>query len=333
MLDRQGKTERLTRQLEAYLSEILRLQGKARKWPGEKTLPLFLRELYVFYWLRILNREAVLMLPKGREEPTPATVAQHMRKVREKGVEDLVLVTEAVSSLYRKRLIEQQIPFIVPGNQLYLPMLGMDLREHFRSLRTAKPGFSPATQVLVLDALYHPRQEADMPTAAAGRLGYSVMTLTRAFDELEQAGLGEHTVKGKERRLALPDKPLHLWEAALPFLKKPVNKFRYAVSKLPAGTGFKAGLSALSEYSHLAPPDTESVAVDAEAYRGIVKTAILETHNPGPGSQCIELWAYPPARFGKKGIADPLSVYLSLKHEEDERVQQALKELLRGMKW
>jgi hypothetical protein len=333
MLEWQGKTERLVGRLEAYLSDILRLQGKAGKWPGEKTLPLFLRELYAFYQLRVLNRETVLMLPKGGQEPTPATVAQHMRKVREKGVEDLVLVTEAVSSLHRKRLIEQQIPFIVPGNQLYLPMLGMDLREHFRSLRTAKPGFSPATQVLVLDALYHPRQEADTPTAAAGRLGYSVMTLTRAFDELEQAGLGEHTVKGKERRLAFPEKPMHLWEAALPFMKKPVNKFRYTASKLPAGTGFKAGLSALSEYSHLAPPETESVAVDAEVFRRIVKAANLETHNPGPGSQCIELWAYPPGRFGKKGIADPLSVYLSLKHEEDERVQQALKELLRGMKW
>lgn len=76
-----------------------------------------------------------------------------------------------------------------------------------------------------------------------------------------------------------------------------------------------------------------SVAVDAEEYRGIVKTAGLEMQNPGPGSQCIELWSYPPARFGKKGIADPLSVYLSLKHEEDERIRQALRGLLRGMKW
>lgn len=332
-MEGQGKYERLTGRLETYLTEILHLQGKAGKWTGEKNLPLFLREQYAFYRLRLLNRDTVLMLPKGKEELTPATVAQHMRKVRDKGVEDPVLVTEAVTSLHRKRLIEQQIPFIVPGNQLYLPMLGMDLREHFRSLRAAKPGFSPATQVLVLDALYHPRQEVDTPTAAAGRLGYSVMTLTRAFDELEQAGLGEHTVKGKERRLAFPDKPLHLWESALPFLKKPVNKFRYTASRLPAGTGFKAGLSALSEYSQLSPPETESVAVDAEAYRGLMKTALLEAHHPGPGAQCIELWAYPPARFGKKGIADPLSVYLSLKHEEDERIQQALRELLRGMKW
>jgi hypothetical protein len=29
-------------------------------------------------------------------------------------------------------LIEQKVSFIVPGNQLYLPDLGLDLREYFR---------------------------------------------------------------------------------------------------------------------------------------------------------------------------------------------------------
>jgi hypothetical protein len=48
MLERQGQIDRLLGRLEAYLSEVLRLQGNARKCPGEKTLPLFLREMYAF---------------------------------------------------------------------------------------------------------------------------------------------------------------------------------------------------------------------------------------------------------------------------------------------
>ena len=37
-----------------------------------------------------------------------------------------------MASYERKRLIEQKVPSIVPGNQLYLPDLGLDLREYFR---------------------------------------------------------------------------------------------------------------------------------------------------------------------------------------------------------
>lgn len=333
MLVEQAKIAQLTRRFEAYLQESLRLDPKVLKWPGEKTLPLFLREFYAFFQTRLLGADTLLMIPKGELESTPATLSKHILKVSEKWSHDVVFVNGAVSSLNRKRMIEQKISFVIPGNQLYLPLMGMDLREHYRRLQTLKAEFSPSTQVFVLEALYHPRREADTPTASAKRLGYSTMTMTRAFDELEQAGLGEHRVKGKERMLSFTQKPMVLWEAALPFLKKPVNKFRYTTSKLPTGIGFVSGLSALAEYSNLAPPETEAIAVDAESFRLILETAILESHDPGLGSKCIELWSYPPNRFGKKGIADPLSVYLSLKHDQDERVQQALKELLQGMKW
>ena len=53
----------------------------------------------------------------------------------------MVYVTGALASYERKRLIEQKVPFMVPGNQLYLPDLGIDLREYFRQrppLRTPR---------------------------------------------------------------------------------------------------------------------------------------------------------------------------------------------------
>jgi len=333
MLDEVAKIRPLTNRFQTYLKEALHLDAKVSNWPGEKALPLYLRQFYAFCQTRLLGTDTLLLIPKEDVAPTPATMVKHLRGVSEKWPHDLVVVTGAVSSLTRKRMIEQKISFVVPGNQIYLPKLGMDLREHFRRLQMAKPAFSPSTQVLVLDALYHPRRDPDTPTQSAKRLGYTVMTMTRVFDELEQAGLGEHSVMGKERRLVFPQNLRELWEAALPFLKKPVNKFRYTASKLTPGTRYKAGLTALAEYSNLAPPETEVIAVDAEGYRAILKLAVMEANPPCPGSKCIELWSYPPERFGKHGIADPLSVFLSLRHEDDERVQMALAELLRGMKW
>ena len=42
------------------------------------------------------------------------------------------------------QLVEQRVPFIVPGNQMYLPPLGLDFREHFRRLQAERPTPTPA---------------------------------------------------------------------------------------------------------------------------------------------------------------------------------------------
>ncbi len=41
-------------------------------------------------------------------------------------------------SFERRALIEQQVAFVVPGKQLYIPELAVDLREHFKQRRTEK---------------------------------------------------------------------------------------------------------------------------------------------------------------------------------------------------
>ena len=334
MLPETTKTDRLTDDLTAYMGALLNLDPKVVKLAGGKSLPLFLRGLYAFYRARILDSDFILMVQKDGEEQTPASLAKHMQKLRESLSQDVIFVNDAVSSLGRRRMIEQRIPFVIPGNQMYLPMLGLDLREHFRKIQAVKPNFSPSTQVLVLDALYHPRKEMDTPTNAAKRFGYSTMTMTRAFDELEQAGLGTHSVKGKERCLEFPADKKALWETALPFLVSPVRKKAYTSSLVPKGNGLKAGLSALAELSNLAPPDTLIIALEAEEFRRIQKNEIqMLTHAPDPDWMGIECWSYPRGRFGSNGLADPLSVYLSLKGDEDERVQSALSELLRGVSW
>ncbi|MDB5047245.1 MAG: hypothetical protein JWO30_316 [Fibrobacteres bacterium] len=328
-----GKTDRLAKLFEAYLDNALILHPKTYGWPGEKSLPIYLRELYAFYRTTLLNTDTLLMVLKA-EEQTPATLAKHMQKVREKWAHDIVFVNESVSSLNRKRMIEQKIPFVIPGNQMFLPMLGVDLREHFRKMQVPRLVFSPSTQVLVLDALYHGNESGYTPTESAKRFGYSTMTMTRVFDELEQAGLGEHTVHGKERRLRFPEKGRMLWDVALPFLKSPVKKKTYIESHLGKKSRVKSGLSALAELSNLSHPDVETFAVQLDEWHSIQNSGIqFHANSPGPDLMGIELWAYPPNRFGRKGIADPLSVYLSLRNSDDERIQASLNELIQGMRW
>jgi hypothetical protein len=52
-------------------------------------------------------------------------------------------------------------------------------------------------------------------------------------------------------------------------------------------------------------------------------------------SDCIqiEIWQYQPELLSKNGIADPLSVYLSLYNTDDERVEIALDSVLESFSW
>jgi hypothetical protein len=47
----------------------------------------------------------------------------------------------------------------------------------------------------------------------------------------------------------------------------------------------------------------------------------------------VEVWDYDPGLFFNNGHVDLLSLYASLKEETDERIEQALEEVLQGESW
>jgi len=326
--------KKIIHQLEQYLRETLGITVTPHPWEKSSGLPQYLRERYRFLKMDVLGIECLLMADTGEEEQTPAVIGKHLDQVRSRRQVEMVYVRHAVTSYNRKRLIEQKVPFIVPGNQMYLPMLGIDLREHLKRLREKKPVFSPSTQVLILHALWRKETDTVTPAEIAQRLGYSAMTMTRAFDELEIAGIGEHSVLGKERHLRFAETGKPLWEKVLPYLNTPVRKRLYVASSMQTGKGSLAGQSALARYTMLAEPKIPVFAFSADEWKvQLQQDKILQLTLPEPGGFEIELWKYAPAQFANKGRVDRLSLYLSLKDNTDERVQSALDALLGGMEW
>jgi hypothetical protein len=47
----------------------------------------------------------------------------------------------------------------------------------------------------------------------------------------------------------------------------------------------------------------------------------------------IELWRYDPCLLSQSTSVDRLSLYLSFDAADDERIEEALEELLKGMLW
>jgi len=320
--------------LEQYLRETLGIAATSYPWENESGLPQYFRERYRFLKINILGIECVFMIDTGEEEQTAAIIGKQLDQVRARHNSNVVYVRRAVTSYKRKRLIEQKIPFLVPGNQMYLPMLGIDLREHMKQLREKKPVFSPSTQALILHVLWRKTTGPLTPAEIARRLGYSAMTMTRAFDELEATGFGEHSVMGKERHIHFLETGKALWEKALPYMTTPVSKHLYVASPMQMGKGQLAGLSALARYTMLAEPKIPVLAISAVEWKAwLQQNKNNELKLPEPGSSEIELWKYLPAQFANKETVDRLSLYLSLRNNTDERIQSALDALLRGMEW
>ena len=311
-------------ELERYLHDALGVSVKTTPWSGVGQLPPVLRERYRFAKAELLGLRALLVIDANPEELSPATVRKHLDMLQSKQSADLIYV----------RGQEQKVPFIVPGNQMYLPMLAIDLREHFRRIREEAPTFSPSTQVVVLHALFRDVGQVLIPTEMAPLLGYSAMTMTRAFDELETASLAEVTVRGRERCLRFNGGRREIWEKAQPFLRNPVSK-RLFIRRIDGAEGAThAGLTALAHYSMLAPPAYTTYALSREEWKTLRQQhKIIEVPVQDPDVSEIEVWWYSPARFAEHGMVDRLSLYLSLKADHDERTETALEEMMEKIEW
>lgn len=305
------------------------------KWSGKTSLPYYLNETYDFYKADILKTPVLIMEQTSPGEQTPATIRKHCDQVGKTWDGGIIYLSDTVIPYNRKRLIEHKVPFVIPDSQLYLPDLGIDLREHFRQVRSSKQAFSPSTQVLLLYALINKTSGPFTSAGLAAILGYTPMTLSRAFDELEAAGIGEIKSMGRDRFITFLDNRKDLWELTLPYMKNPVRSTLYISGEsvvLKHENIFKSGLTALSVYSMLADPGYPVMAIGPETWNSI-KNNINTLPLREEGAAELQVWRYSPGLLSSGNTVDIFSLYLGLMDEKDERIQKALSEMMAGYKW
>jgi DNA-binding MarR family transcriptional regulator len=315
-----------------YLFDNLELKVKVKPWRDSGKLPFYLKDAYDFFETKFMKFSCLLMLRKSREELSPGKVFKQQQQLRKQWQGNIVYVHHMISSHDRKRLIQQGISFIIPGKQMYIPELAMDLREHFRQSSSVIQYLSRATQALVLYFLVIAKKGYFRPSQLAKELGYTKMTLTRAFDELETFNILKISRKGKERSLSFSGDRKSLWERVKPFLRSPVKKkvlIKTKKGKMAIFSRVISGLSALAHFSSLNEEKLPTFAIDHKQFSEILRSSVCRVVKyPEEAELELELWHYDPLILSEKGVADPFSVYLSLQEEVDERVTSALEEMM-----
>jgi len=324
----------LTEQFQTYLREVLGANLAMHKWQGWERLPKHLTAAFSLQETKLSGSPVMVAFDRGRKW-TVSGLRKQLDIIAKATTLPVLFVTEGIKSFERSQLIKNKIAFAVPGRQLYLPPLGLDLRERFSFTQPLPTGrLSASSQAVVIFALIHPSIEVFSPRELAGKLDYVPMTMTRVFNELESNGLARTTHSGKNRFLKFDFEGQNLWLKAKSLLASPITKRIWvdgdqAVEK----EGVKAGLSALADMSDLAPPESPVLAVPPSGWNWPGPTGTIKHifRQPQDGATEVEFWAYPPRHFAQDGRVDPFSLYLSLRETNDERVEQALQQLERNL--
>ena len=318
--------------LQRYLEAILRRDVPLHEWDGDKRLPVFLARLYLFFETRIGHTPLLFMAARQAGNHTPAEIRKHVGLANPEFDGVVVYSAERLTASSRARLIETGVAFAVPGNQLYVPELATDLREHFRGPRPERPDkLSPSAQlVLFFHLLRNEGEQPRTPTELAELIPYSTMTLGRAFDELGAAGLAHVERHGRKKLLSFRAEGRLLVDTAKAFLIRPERWLDYVrwlrePPELPL-----AGEHALSRVSNLNPPATPPVfAVTSRQMRDFLADGRAVTCEAADSSDgTLEIWRYDPSILAQNHMVDPLSLFAQFWDDPDERLSIAADRLL-----
>jgi hypothetical protein len=307
------------------LAETLGVKVTAEAWDGADKLPYILTETYDFRKVTLDGAPCVFAEPRGAL-PTVQAVIRNIERIREVEAVPVVLKLNGLSCERRKALMAARIPFVAT-EQIYLPFLGVALSDRLYAEPKPREKLMPSSQLVLFEYLYQDGKKM-YPGKLTEKLCLSAMQITRAVRQLQMLNLfdvdkdGVHVViHGKTNHRAL-------FESAEPYLLDPVREILYIPRSERTEVLPLSGISGIAATTMLADD-----AVPTRAYYS--RTDKLSGGNTLIDRETqlrVEVWKYAPALLSNApGIADILSVVVSLRDERDERVEQAIESIFKRL--
>ena len=326
-----------------YLKEVAGDVPKIESLPDTtlKRIPFFLRDNYTLELITIMGHRFVVANAKGKVEIKPGQIVAHADLLRKTQENDIAFVFPLLPAYLRQRLVQKGVAFIVPGIHLFLPFMAMDFRTRTRTTIYAQgDAEGPLSMPSQMVVLYH-LQRQPLGEHTLGQLSkqfnYSAMTLSRVIAELTRREICEAQRDGVRKHLRFVAAGRGLWQKVSPYFQSPVMATKMArIDKNMKAHFLHAGITALSEYTMLADDPVPAVAIfNPDWRRALKESKITDLPYPDETGACVEVWGYDPKLLAEPGSStvDRLSLYLSCKDNQDERVQSALEKLLEDVQW
>lgn len=335
-------------QIKSYIKEIIGVDCDIQQLDKAilNQLPVYLRNGYKWYALYLFQKQFVVAYTETDDDFTIASIDTQLAAVEEKLNQPIILCTDAMEAYNRKRLIERKRAFIIPFKQMYIPYLFVDFTEYrYQTKGRAIQRLQPFAQVIIIAHLLNSKQHYHIEHVPfkeiANQFQVNTINISRAVENLAELNLIEIEQEGRNKMFSFKDDKKTLWDKGLKneLFINPVAKRYFVNNDFNWITNLlKAGDTALTSYTNINPSNQMVFAVDNQVFNLIKKNNNASIFNEYEGRYSLQIWKYDPDFMN--GInqsaydkVDPISLYLSYKDDQDERVQMELEQLIKRFVW
>lgn len=305
-----------------YIKEVLGISVTSGR-EVEGLFPNYIALRYKIKYAYLDDLKVVFVYPTQPLESI-RTIKNHFDIIEDKTSCKPILILDHLSSRDKSYLIREHIPFVVDNKQIYLPFMATYLNERGEGEKINKDVLLPSSQLLLLYYLYNGCGKL-LTSAAVRDLGLTPMSISRASKQLEELGLVKTIKKGVQKIIYSSKESKALFEDAKKYLLNPIKRTIYVSKDKCDNTFLYSGLSALSYYSNINSDKCNCYASHSiSKYEKEASNRLVDSNE----QFALELWRYDPHKLSKNEYVDKISLALSFKDNKDERIEQAVDEML-----
>lgn len=310
-----------------YLEDLFGLKG-VYEVKKKDALKNYLK-VYEYCSVEIGTVDLVLFHCLEKELPNIKSLKKHMHSMKDGWIEEvnLVLILSKISKYQRNLLLKEGISFIVPHNQMFIPILGLAINEHIRKDHEVDEYLSPGAQCV----MYAFFENEEIPqTQLNDAFDYSKSSISRVLNELSDHGLIYMSKKGVSKVWIRSNGMNETWKKLKYVMNNPIKKLKWIKSKnenllVSDNNLYESGESYLAKFAMLISPTHEAKAIYEKDWR-LCKDKYHEVRKEDEGSICLEIWNHPLPLL--KGYIHPVAIASTLLGDEDPRIQEAVEDII-----
>ena len=288
------------------------------------SMPNFIAARYRIERVVLNGKDALFVYPIEELEAI-SSVKKHLERIEKAQGATAILILDHLTYRQREYLLRDHIPFVVNGKQIYLPFMAVYLQERCDSEKKETDVMLPSAQLLLLYYIYRGCGKM-MTSEAAHKLSFTATSISRASRQLEAMGLVTTEKWGVQKIIYSERTPEELFSAAQSRMQNPVKRTIYVPKSEIHDELLSSGYTALSEYTMISPPSVTCLAASSISSWERLSSGTLQNSDE---QYEIELWRYDPKKLSSDRCVDRLSLALTLIGDRDERVEEAVEELLK----
>lgn len=249
-----------------------------------------------------------------------------VRKIEEKCPCYVVLVFDSLGSRNINRLIEKRQSFVVKDKYVYMPFALMQMKTD-QSLSIPHKNFqslTPDADTILIGYLNGDIQNNFMISDIASKIGKDIRATSTALSILESFEYARIEQRGRSKHIIFNTRE-NTYERLREEGISPVKYIFYTNTHLFNKQMKNSGYSALSKFSTLMDDRLPTVAISSKMRIGHFSE--LNECEEENAQFRVEVWDRDPSIFSKDDNVNPLYILRTLRKENDERTQYALKEL------